>query len=77
MKKIEILSGCVCSGRNLEAGIMLDLDALKAADIAVLTGSGLARIVDRYEIPESDLKPVIVDPRPVKRDVKPAKRKRK
>ena len=77
MKKVEIISACVCAGRNLDAGIMLDVDALKPGDLAILEGSGLARVVDRYEIPESDLKPVIVDPKPDKREVKTAKRKRK
>lgn len=77
MKKVEILSACVCAGRNLNAGTMLDVDAIKPGDLAILEGSGLARVVDRYEIPESDLRPVIVDPKPAKRDVKTTKRKRK
>ena len=77
MKRIEILSACVCAGRNLNAGTMLDIDAIKPGDLAILEGSGLARIVDRYEIPETALKPVNRDPRPEKRDVKTGKRKRK
>ena len=78
MKKVEILSACVCAGRNLNAGTMLDVDAIRPGDLAILEGSGLARVVDRYEIPESDLKPVNNDPRAVKPAVKrTVKRKRK
>ena len=74
MKKIEILSPCVCAGRTLEAGMLVDPADLKSGDAAILIGSGLAREVERYEVPERDLVPETRDPEPPK---KPARKGRK
>ena len=67
MKKIEIVSPCVCGGRNLNEGLLIDPADLKPGDLAVLIGSGLAREVERYEIPEQAIVPQ-------ERVLKPAKR---
>lgn len=74
MKKIEILSSCVCAGRNLEAGMFIDPADLKPTDAAILTGSGLAREVERYEVPERDIVPEVRDPEPPKKTAKKAKK---
>lgn len=60
MKKIEILAPCVCAGRNVERGVLLDPKTVPASDLAILTGSGLAREVDRYEVRN----PAVVNPDP-------------
>lgn len=51
MKKIEILAPCVCAGRNVEPGVLLDPETVSAHDLAILTGSGLAREVERFPVP--------------------------
>ena len=73
MKKIEIVSPCVCRGRNMQQGLLVDPADLKPGDLAVLIGSGLAREVERYEVPEQDQQIVNPDPKPAA----PARRKRK
>lgn len=51
MLKLKIESACVLDGVNRSAGVMLELDALKKADIDVLVGAGLARIVEVFPVP--------------------------
>ena len=67
MKKLEIISSCVCAGRNMNDGLLVDPETLKPGDLAVLIGSGLARMVERYEIPEQNMDTTVSDPKPPKR----------
>ena len=57
----------------MEQGLLVDPADLKPGDLAVLIGSGLAREVDRYEVPEQDQQIVDPDPKPAA----PARKKRK
>lgn len=50
MKKIEILAPCVCAGRNVEPGVLLDPETIPANGLLILIGSGLAREVERYPV---------------------------
>ncbi|MBQ7695571.1 MAG: hypothetical protein IJI85_10335 [Clostridia bacterium] len=74
MKKIEILSPCVCAGRNMEAGMLLDIDAIRPGDAGILIGSGLAREVERYEVPERDIVPETRDPEPAKKTARKSRK---
>lgn len=65
MKRIQIMSSCVCAGRNLQSGMLIDPEKLTQSELAVLIGAGLAREVERYEVP---------DPEAVNPDPKPAKK---
>lgn len=67
MEKLEIVSPCVCGGRNMDEGLLVDPETLKPGDLAVLIGSGLARMVERYEIPEQEMSVVNPDPKPAKK----------
>lgn len=67
MKKLEIISPCVCAGRNMNEGLLVDPETIKPGDLAVLIGCGLARMVERYEIPERETAVVNPDPKPSKK----------
>ena len=50
MKFLKICASCVAAGRNVRAGDVLPVNSIPAADAAVLTGAGLARVVDLYPV---------------------------
>ena len=68
MKKIQFTASCVCAGRNMQAGSLVDPETLTQSELAVLIGAGLAREVERYEV---------ADPEAVNPDPKPAKKGKK
>ena len=53
-KFLRIKSGCVAFGRTCPAGQLIDLELLTEpralSDMDVLIGSGLAEIVERWEV---------------------------
>ena len=67
MKRIEIVAPCICAGRNMNEGMLIDPETITPSDLAVLIGCGLAREVDRYEVQDAAEKVVCRDPRPAKK----------